>query len=342
MNADGWGEQLVARIPADVRRALASDPHGTLQKKYQLSLEPVAAPDVRGNGGWCDGLSILKGRRILYVSGPGRRENFTLLHEFGHFLVDETPAVLVWAADQPDPARAVEEVCNAVAALLLVPHDLIEEVVGVRKPTAADILTLYGRSRASRQVCAIAVAERLGCRGFVCIVERATHKIQFSSRVADTQPYAWRDDLIPPLHALRQATAGDPVRRESGWPYSDGQVRPYWLDAVADDRYAYAIFAERDLWGTTAFHGVDAIEDRPVRPATELRCSSCGFTGSTRRFPCSDCHQPPCPRCERCECDRRSALSRPCSQCHLVTPKQRMRGDLCVDCANKPRRTNRR
>src|SRR5216683_6826991 len=128
-----------------------------------------------------------------------------------HFYPDICPifstalTVLIWAADQPDPGRAVEEVCDRVAARLLLPPELMQDVMGDGQPTAADIMTLYSRSRASRQVCAIAVSERLGCRGFVCILDSDTGVVQFSSRVGDTQPYAWRGNVVAATHLMRSA-----------------------------------------------------------------------------------------------------------------------------------------
>src|SRR6266851_6106818 len=95
MTASGWAERIVAGISAEIRRALALNPHAALRQHYQMTLHPTVAPPQRGSGGWCDGLSILEDSRIIYVSGPGRRENFTLLHELGHFLVNTPPAVLV-------------------------------------------------------------------------------------------------------------------------------------------------------------------------------------------------------------------------------------------------------
>jgi len=50
--------------------------------------------DARADGGVCDGVSYLNDGVILYRSTGNRRENFTLAHELGHWLVDQADATL--------------------------------------------------------------------------------------------------------------------------------------------------------------------------------------------------------------------------------------------------------
>src|SRR4051794_37209761 len=121
MTANTWAEQLIDALPASVKAGLRADPHATLRRHFKLKLHPVAAPPERGHRGWCDGLSILEGRTVFYVSTRGRRENFTLLHELGHFLTAESPAFMNWVADLADPCAMIEAVCDRIAALLLLP-----------------------------------------------------------------------------------------------------------------------------------------------------------------------------------------------------------------------------
>src|SRR5262245_36229040 len=60
-------------------------------------------------------------RSSSYRPTASRRENFTLMHELGHHLVESSIECLSWIADQPAPKRVLEQVCDQIAADLLIP-----------------------------------------------------------------------------------------------------------------------------------------------------------------------------------------------------------------------------
>jgi hypothetical protein len=298
MSARRWADRIVALVDLSVCRDLCADPRSAIGKHFpRLAVEPTPPAWRREETGLCDGLYIRDSRLILYLPTPGsRRENFTLLHELGHHLIYEDDDLLTWLADHNDSQRACEEVCDQIAAQLLVPTELIERVLGERKPTASDIVSLYGQSSASREVCAIALAHRLGCEGFVALIDAPGHRVTLGALTADTRPYAWRDDPIPPGHPVEHLVAGELMCRLAWWPFPNGDRREYWLNAVMDGRFIYAILGDRDLWDTSALHITEA-PPATGRPTFDVRCSSCGHVGITHSFPCSDCRQPFCPKC---------------------------------------------
>lgn len=267
-----WVRQIVASVREDDRRDLAHDPKGAVVRRFGLQLRVTAAPQVRGDGGWCDGMSFSQGNLVLYKESPySKRENFTIMHELAHFLVRQYKSFAVWVADRPDTKPHIEEVCNAVAAELLLPTAFVVGVLDGKKPRARHLLTLVQRSEASREVCAIAIAPHLGCYGFAAIVSLNQAKIAFASRVPDTRPYPRRDDALPPGHPLLRLGPTRPVTATGWWPYPDGQPEQYYVDAVAEGHFGYALCAVDDLWGATDLHVSRSGADPCVRWAIPVR-----------------------------------------------------------------------
>lgn len=337
MATQEWADRLIAKLPPEVREALAGAPAAALKRHFGLETRPTRQPPSRGEGGWCDGLSILEDRLILYVPAQTpRRDNFTLLHEFGHFLAREDEDFLVWVADQPETARVIEAVCDRVAAGLLLPKALVEDVLAGQSPAARHIQELYQRSQASREACIVALSRYLGTEGFIALIERDPTRVRFAARSVDTRPYAWRGDPLPPGHPLRALRAEDSLRQQGWWPRPSGDRRGYWMDAVADDRYTYAIFAARDLWQSPGLHVIEEAElEAPRGYSAAVRCPSCGFRGTTSSYPCGACHRPYCPQCKRCECDRQKALTVTCSECRIGHPRHLVRDGMCEPCRRR-------
>ncbi|MCC6174053.1 MAG: ImmA/IrrE family metallo-endopeptidase [Chloroflexi bacterium] len=333
MTADTWAKQLIDALPAEITAGLRAEPHAVLEGHFKLKLNPVASPPQRGHRGWCDGFSILEDQTIFYVTTRGRRENFTLLHELGHFLTDESLAFINWVADLTNTDEVIEMTCDRIAARLLLPGAFVEQTMA-GAVSASGLLRLYRESAASRHACAIAASERLGCPGFIAIIERASGLVSSAARVADTRPAAWRDDLLPAGHPLWQIDPSKPMSRRASWPHSDGTPSEYWLDAVADERYIYAIFAAVDLWAIDRFHGTDVVEGRVSTYEATVHCR-CGFNGKTRRYPCPDCRRPYCPSCDKCECVRRAYDSKVCPGCHLSLHRSQMKQGACAECIKR-------
>ena len=113
--------RLVSAIPGNIRQTLALNPEDALTGLLGISVAPVRQlRDSRGAGGWCDGLSFTTDRIICYAPSPGsRRQNFTLMHEYGHLRISENDEALDWLADRQDPSGDLERLCDAIAAEIL-------------------------------------------------------------------------------------------------------------------------------------------------------------------------------------------------------------------------------
>ncbi|MCL1900473.1 MAG: ImmA/IrrE family metallo-endopeptidase, partial [Promicromonosporaceae bacterium] len=135
-------------IGPESRSAFAHNPFGALPH-LGFTARPVAAlgDGVRSNGSSCHGMSFLDGGVIMYAPSPhSRRENFTVAHEVGHFLVAKQEDILDWLGDLSDPKRALETVCDRIASELLLPRMLIDQVTGGQAPLAEHVIALFEAS----------------------------------------------------------------------------------------------------------------------------------------------------------------------------------------------------
>ena len=334
MNPRLWAEQLVGRIEPELQIWLAEDPENALREAFGLRLITCEGMRrSRGDNGWCDGISFVERGEILFVPTPrSNRQHFTLLHEFGHHLIDDEDdeATIVWYADQPQ--WVLEHTCDLVAASLLLPSEQISAALENGKPTGRTIEVLTRSTNASREVCAIAIAQRLGCEGFAVLTQ--DRRVTFASRSGSTSPVPWRGDTVPVGHHLLGVLPNDQRLAESFWPNTRGESRRFYMSAYRDDRWTYGLFAEHDLWGVTSLH----LPDTSYTPGTHalgrrISCR-CGYRGYVPGFPCSSCRRMDCPQCGRCECDWREAATERdrCRRCTVVVRANLLENGLCDNC----------
>lgn len=291
---------------------------------------------TRGADGWCDGLSFLDHGVVLFVPTPySRRENFTIVHELGHKLVEDDDQALDWIADRAEPGRELERLCDRIASELLMPRALVTEVLAGQQPAAAHLQALYAASAASEPVCAIALAQRLPCQGGVIIMDLGATAVSYASVASpddDGWPlaYPWPNQKVPEHHRLPRLQSGQSAKEASWWQTPWGERQDYYLDAVAGTRRVHAILAARDLWNASCLH-LDAPPEASSRPAAEIQCP-CGFRGTARGYPCNDCHQHYCPRCRECACPRRRARELTCQRCGQLVPPAAVVDGVCSEC----------
>ncbi|MCL1899434.1 MAG: ImmA/IrrE family metallo-endopeptidase [Promicromonosporaceae bacterium] len=324
-------------IDPEGRSALALDPLAALQD-MGITVKPVqtlGGDDVRGDGGTCDGMSFLQDGVILYAPSPAsRRENFTLAHEYGHFLVSEQEDILDWLGDLPNPHRALETVCDQIASELLLPKSLIDAVVQGGVPRAAHLGALYDLSQASEPCCAIALANRLKVMGAVVIAERHIHTVRHASirpGPGDEWPnvYPWKGEMLPPGR-VRLPLGHSDYKGYITWTDGFGRTAGYFADATATDTRVHLILAENDLWNSEDFHVRPTVEadQRPVRTIT-----CCGQNKAVRGWPCAKCGEPDCPICHKCGCERAIEKEKVCSRCWMSKNANLVNADgVCADC----------
>lgn len=308
-------ERILAAQEPEWLEEAAGDIENTMRTRWRLTVEPSYSFQSRGAGGWCDGTSITRSGIVMYKPTGGRRDRFTLAHELGHKFVDEDDECLIWLADREDVDRDLEQVCDVIASRILVPPWRLDAVLDGGPPTAQALRRLHDASEASWTCCAIALAGRLPCDGFVSIIDRRHQTVFYSARTGDTRPYAWAGDALPPAHALRRDEI--PAKCKSFWPaFNKNEPRSYYLSADTDGDYAHAVFANNDLWNVETLHvgpqplPSDRGRSERERYEGDVSCPSCGYVGTTALFPCSTCKTATCQRCGKCDCDRKNEMMR--------------------------------
>ncbi len=337
MNAvERHASRLVARIPAPWRAAVAQDPLHALPEHFGLHVRPEEAlGQRRGAGGWCDGLSFLDSGVVLYAPSPySRRENFTLVHELAHKLVDDDTPALNWIADRPDPGRDLEQLCDHIASVLLMPEALVDDVLAGEPPRAAHLQALYEASSASEPVCAITLAKRLPTQGAVIIMDVGADTVSYANVAATADgkwpvAYPWPRQEVAAHHPLRRLGQYSSVRQKSWWQSPWGGRQSYYLDAESGSRRIHAVLSVYDLWEVSQFHP-DRTETQS-RPAGHLDCP-CGYNGIARGYPCQTCGQIHCPQCKECRCPRRDAAQALCPHCYLTAPPNDIEDGRCSGC----------
>lgn len=338
MNAlDRHASRILDNIAPESRRAASTAPKQALASHFGLHVRavPVLA-ERRGASGWCDGISFLDNGVVLYApSAHSRRENFTLVHELAHKLVEDDTDALDWIADTGKPGQELERLCDRIAAELLLPDLLVEQVLDGHPPAAAHLGSLYAASAASEAVCAIALAGRLRSQGAVLIMDIGTQAITYASIASpldDGWPlaYPWPRQEIPAHHRLLRLGPNNNAREKSWWQMPWGAKQPYYLDAVSGARRVHAVLSVYDLWEISRFHP-DKSETAPERPTQHVDCI-CGYSGTVRGYPCDVCGQLYCPACKECDCPRRDAAQLICQSCWLAAPAADVVNGRCGVC----------
>ena len=328
-------EAALSVLEARTRDDFTASPLAIL---HDLGLKVQASDhlaETRHDGGSCDGMSFLKDGVILYAPTESRRENFTLAHELGHWLVYQVDEIFDWLADQPEPDVAHETLCDRIAARLLVPDTLLRQAVGNGPLRANHITDLYRATNASLPVCAIALASKLPTLGAVIITRHSTETVEYASIHPDPERgwpkvRPWPGQPVPPTHPLRRLTTGSTLTTRSFWETPWRSRADFYLDAVAGNRRTIAVLADTDLWAVERFHPVTTREfdDRPER---EIRC--CGSTRRVRGYPCPKCNEVHCPECGKCRCDRQTAAETKCAgPCGLQYMPHLLTDGLCDQC----------
>ena len=325
MTLRSHASRVVTAIAGNIRQALALDAEGALTGLLGIHVAPILQlQDSRGAGGWCDGLSLTTNRVICYAPSPGsRRQNFTLLHEFGHLRVNEDDDALDWLADREDPSGDLERLCDAIAAEILLPASTVIQILTGSVPEPAHLRQLYLGSRASEEVCAIALAAHLPARGAITLIQRRTATVAFAAASGWPRLSIPRGLGVPPGHPLRdlgtwQSWNGwtTPDLRLAFNKFPDEAEQPSCslprepllkAQAEAGPRRTTAILldiANSDGAGEGGRPQVEGESDHGGAHASqvELACPICGHAGIRDHYPCLECGVPPCPACGRCPC----------------------------------------
>jgi hypothetical protein len=162
--------RLLEQIDRDFLPDLATEPTVAIAALFDGLVVTTRAPSRPGRGCAVDGTyDPGPPPRILVANDVSpSRQRFTALHELGHHLIEHDDHLN--DLDVPDSERRDEEICNEIAATILLPDDMVEETIPAGRFTAEDVARLHGASgSASRAACCVAAVRRLHRPGCVIL-----------------------------------------------------------------------------------------------------------------------------------------------------------------------------
>jgi len=316
-------ERIARALDSELRAELVADAIGMLDGWDGIRVELCPETDVADRctvaGGYAPGPPPRIS--VALAASPGRRQ-FSALHEYGHHLIagDERLADDVFP-DFADGGEALEEaICDAFAAEILLPDELVDRHLPPEGPTARSIANLFANSAASREACCVRGSQRLRGPGYVMLAEgrvarfTACHDLPWKVRRGTDQG---ERHLI--AHAARTGAA----RHQTQIRYARGGLSsPLWGDAVATgDGYVFAVFMSNSApWQALNIFSVN--DDRPTSV-----CRVCDWEFEVWGRRCQGCGEPPCPVHNVCWCEEFTVPTRQCKRCFLVLPVSQFTGD---------------
>lgn len=317
--ATAHARRLVAGLKSGDTELLRAETFAALEELgYTIRLRPE--PEITGDCSVAGSFNPGPPPTINVVEAASiGRQYFTALHEYGHRLIDADTDIHDVLFDEPDGGvRLTEDICDAVAAELLLPDEFVDRYIGPRGPTARAVLQLMENSEASREACCVRAAQRLPGPGHVMVARHGVALFTASRgtpfRVARNSPQG--DDHITALAAHRTGS----VRAEAPVRYASGAISDrFFAEAhLGKGGFVVAVFVDGPapwLHGPTLYAG-----DRSE--AIEAYCPHCDEDFTTTAAPCPGCrdyrhrYRPDGSEgCGRCSCEPKAADGRLCPGC---------------------------
>jgi Zn-dependent peptidase ImmA (M78 family) len=260
------------------------------------------------------------------------RQAFTALHELGHHIQRNQPALWPVLEAQRDHGAALEEAsCDAFAATILLPDALVDTYIGRGGPTAPQVVDLWNASSASRAAVCVRASQRLASPGHVVLLDE-------EGRVSFAASHG-----LPTLHRNSSQRSAETIReafQRSG--RASGRTRMFYRDGIRGEPLHAQIVpmggflmmvavVDSAPWETFS---VSSRESRPVGRTWLCTQPECGHEFTTFEPPCARCDSPTCPECGRCSCAPR-ATERRCDRCFLTLPSASFTGQSkrCNECS---------
>lgn len=328
--------RLLGEIDPDFLPDLASDPFTAVEVLFDITVVS-RRPARAGSGCAIDGTYAPGQPPRIEVADDvtPARQRFTVLHELGHHLIECDAHLNDLDRDISDEERRDEEICNEVAASILIPDALVNESLPPGKFSAEDVATLHTRAgQASRAACCVAAARRLRSSGCVILGSRdgtadfVAHHPGTPWRIARGTPQGEDSMLVRAGRSIDGRARGvTQVRFASGG--SSGNVHGDAFVAADGWIYEVVVVDSHSPWETGLSFG---ISDTGAEPE-QIECPRCGGVSYVWKAPCRRCGDRECPRCRRCSCESGTPLQR-CSSCDLMKPSNQFAGgrSTCVDC----------
>jgi hypothetical protein len=294
---------------------LGEDPESALLRHPEVTIEYDTSP--------LPGCSVYGYYRpgtpaiiLVHPSLTPQRDNFTVLHEFGHHVqrMHVSWADVRYGVPTKQGAAIEERVADAFAAEVLLPTaSMLAGEVGLRAVAmrAAEV------SRSDERA-AVIVADLNGL-------------VTFARAVGDDVRIPARGSIQPGIaRAMKRALANGGVSSgelseglqfASGWAEHDLS-----FDVALDDsgQYGFVILRSTQKFGPQS--SWDVVEAQCPRSACELV-----YAVDASIEICGICHDPKCPNCKTCSCEPPAAAQ--CESCFLALSLAEMADPSLHECA---------
>lgn len=299
-----------------------------LLREDALEAIPIVVPDVTlrivdydpsGDDCGIEGQYDESTRTIRVQCASSRRRTwFTALHELGHDQARRHPEVARAIAQLSADAgrRFEEEVANSFAAAVLIPNEVLEEVMGDKAPTAVAVVELFrdDRVHGSREACCVRAAQRMSGAGYVVLAEGGV--VRFCAVAGGAYRVA-RGAVQDPAHLLRRAAEhGRATDYHVTLRHASGHPTPAFAgQAVADGLYVFAVLTDATQlpWGDW----LPPRDSRPADGAPEIWCEQCDEITEAWH---------------RCDSDSRHRVCGVCGWCDCRAPKAKLKERTCNSC----------
>ncbi len=320
-----WVNALVELVDLADRNELARSPITVIPDLFAIDI--TLRPETDSATCPLHGTYFTGSGSITVVETASRgRVRFSALHELAHHLIT-THDVRLDLLDYDEPRDVEESICDAFAAAILLPDELIDQHISENGPTAAEIAALWAASNASRAATCVAAATRLPSAGYVMLTDlnaralfTAAHRTKFRVR-ADTD----QGEGSLSNKAIRHGHSRGPTSVRFG---TGGQSPTYQGDAVVEGDYVFAVY----ILTNAPWVSINWIEPDSRRRA-ERPCPRCGeaFVRWANLI-CGACHEPKCPHCEQCACRKPTTRTEVCTRCYMTKSAHLMEDAICRDC----------
>lgn len=271
---------------------------------------------------------------VVTESMSRRRQQFTLLHELGHHIQKTNLELGTRVVEHREPEAFEDACCDAFAAQLLLPDDLVDSHISDRGPTVSTAVDLFESSSASRAAICVRLANRLRSPGVVVVVDE-DGIVTFA---------AARGGLYPPARGSNQTenplvrAALDVDGESRTFTRDDAQI--WYRDGHTSERlYGQAAWAGDLLFLVMVEYSAPWLAMSPPRDGTVQytndrwdQCEHCNKS-FVIGFICRKCGQPRCPS-GHCGCT--SKTEKTCLECFLQKHSNQFGPDsnTCLECAS--------
>ena len=314
--------------------ALRDDPCAVISTWSEVELRYVPAVETEGGCSvagayvWDTTPPVLA---VADAASPGRRA-FTVLHELAHHIQQNDAGLAQTLLDAGNGGRLLEEaVCDAFAASVLLPDDLVDQHIPAAGPSVYDIGDLNAASSASRAAVCVRAAQRLRSPGHVVLLDY-DGTVQFAAAQG-----------LPPVRKRSDQSSVPVIQDALGFRTAKGRTRLLYRDGIRGeelfvqagdlDGYIVAVLTtDRPPW-EDAF----VLPSRETAPAAATWvCPNLGCGEEFESFgtSCPRCRVPKCPECSTCECPP-AVAQKQCTTCFQVQSAHGFEGNstVCESCS---------